>query len=477
MSRARLQGLMSCRLHAVAVAVAACMLLTVLAGCGPGRPAGRNIVVITLDTTRADHVSAYGYPPRTTPHADALAVKGMLFEQAYAPMPQTLPSHSSMFTGLMPRHHGALENHDVLPDTVQTLAEVLRERGYDTAACIAAAVLDHTTGIQQGFATFDEPHGIAKNSQHPVERRGDAVTDAALAWAQSARDRDKPFFLWAHYYDAHGPFEAPDDSVPLPIVEAQVSALAGAFTDSELDLKSIARLWCAYDNEIAYADEQVHRLLSGLAAEGLLDNTVIAIVGDHGEGLMQHGEKGHGVLIFEEALKVPFLLVAPDGELAGTRLERPVHVADLTPSLLTLAGLAPMPGPQDGEDLVTALRSGRAGSADDAAPVFSERPHYSKERLAWRNGASERFAWGLVAGVRLGKDKLIRDTDGSIALFDLVDDPHELHDLGADPASAATRERLTRALNDWLAAHPAPEPGSHAEPDDERNQALRQLGY
>jgi len=475
MISARLQGPMSAGRRTACLAWS--VLLLMLAGCGPGRPPGRSIVVITLDTTRADHVSVYGYAPLTSPHLDDLARKGIRFEQAYAPMPQTLPSHASMLTGLMPRRHGALENHYVLPEAVQTLAEVLSDRGYDTAACVAAAVLDRTTGIQQGFTFFDEPRGVAKNSKHPVERRGDAVTDEALAWALTRHDRDRPFFLWAHYYDPHGPFEAPTARVPLPAVAAQVDSLAAAFVNAGVDLATIARLWWAYDNEIAYTDEQVHRLLEGLAAQGLLDNTVIAVVGDHGEGLMQHGEKSHGVFIYEEAMKVPFVLVAPDGELAGTRLARPVSIADLTPSLLALAGLEPMPGPLDGEDLISAMRGQRAEREGAPVPVFMERPHYSKEWLAWRSGPDETLEWGIVVAVRVGDHKLIRDTDGSISLFDLSADPHELRDLAAEPSAAAVRALLTRALDDWLAANPVPEPGTNAQSSDERNEALRQLGY
>jgi arylsulfatase A-like enzyme len=457
-------------------AVGWCAALALACGCG-ARPAGRSIVVITLDTTRADHLSAWGYPARTSPAIDALAARGILCEQAFAPMPQTLPSHATMFTGLQPRSHGALENHYVLPEEVQTLAELLAGRGYDTAACIAAAVLDRSTGMAQGFLSFDEPQGVARSEQHPVERRGDAVTDAALAWALSRRDADRPFLLWAHYYDPHGPFEAPVSAVPLAPVEARVQALAPCFEDVEGGLSAVAQLWWEYDNELAYADGQVQRLLDGLAAQGLLEDTVIAVVGDHGEGLHQHGQKHHGVTLHEEVMRVPFVLVAPDGELAGTRLARPVSLADLAPSLLTLAGLAPMPGARDGEDLLAALRAGRSDDGARVQPVFSERPHYSREWLARRGTARKSYEWGIVAAVRVGDDKLIRDTDGSCRLYDLAADPHELYDLSAAPAAAGTVARLSRALDDWIAAHPAPEPGADAHSDAERDQALRQLGY
>src|SRR5262249_7216390 len=148
----------------------------------------------------------YGNPLGTTPHLDALAQQAFVFDNAYAPMPQTLPSHSTLFTGLSPRRHGAVENARTLHPDVATLAENPQARRWEPAALVGSGVVSSATGIQQGFTTFDEPHGVGRDSQHEVERPAEAVTDAALYWAGRREDEAKPFFLWAHYYDAHGPY-------------------------------------------------------------------------------------------------------------------------------------------------------------------------------------------------------------------------------------------------------------------------------
>jgi arylsulfatase A-like enzyme len=191
------------------------------AGCG-GEAPGRSVVIITLDTVRADHLGCYGYAPPTPPGVDALAQRGILFENAYAPMPQTLPSHATLFTGLSPRRHGALENAYALSGAAETLAELLSDRGYQTAAFIGARILDDTTGMEQGFDVFDQPTGVARDKQHPVERRADSVTDSALAWALTRHTNGKPYLLWAHYYDAHGPWEPAARRVTREAVREQV---------------------------------------------------------------------------------------------------------------------------------------------------------------------------------------------------------------------------------------------------------------
>ena len=162
-----------------------------LAACGGGKPGGPSVLVITLDTTRADVLSCYGFPLPTTPHLDELAQHALLFEHAVAPMPQTLPSHSTLFTGLSPRRHGAVENSCVLGGEVQTVAELLSGEGWETAAVIGALVLETGTGIEQGFATWDQPSGMKHDEMHPVERQGAAVTDSALYWAGHRQDEQR----------------------------------------------------------------------------------------------------------------------------------------------------------------------------------------------------------------------------------------------------------------------------------------------
>jgi arylsulfatase A-like enzyme len=448
-------------------------LLLALSGCG-GRPEGLNVVVITLDTTRSDHLSLYGFPAAINPTLDALAKRGIVFDRAYTPMGQTLPAHASLFTGRTPRAHGALENYQELPAHAVTLAEVLGGKGYQTAAFIGALVLDDTTGMAQGFDVYDEPRGKAKDSQHPAERRADAVTDAAIAWTLSGYDEDRPFLLWAHYYDPHGPFEAPSPSVPQAAVRRQLKAHVREF-GSEPPVSYLG-LRQTYADEIAFTDQQVGRLLDRLQAAGMLTDTVVVVVSDHGEGLMEHGEKGHGVNVFEELMQVPLIVAAPegsaDGALGGTRVEARVLIEDVMPTVLDLAGHGGLSLETDGMNLMPDLRAGREPRE---RPVFVERPHYSRKRIRWRSSKERSYDYGVMLGVIIGDEKLVREPDGSEALYDLRADPDELTDLSAERPAAVGR--LSGLLDEWIMRHPVDKIGVAPELSPERLDALKQLGY
>lgn len=428
------------------------------------------MVVITLDTTRSDHLSMYGFPGKISPTLQSLAERGIVFERAYAPMGQTLPAHASLFTGLTPREHGALENYHELSPAVDTLAELLSAQGYQTAAFIGALVLDDSTGMAQGFGVYDEPRGESADSQHPAERRADAVTDAAIAWTLTDYDDSRPFLLWAHYYDPHGPFEAPESSVPQLAVLRQLERHAREFGSKPS--QEILGLRKAYADEIAWTDAQVGRLLARLEVAGMLDDTVVVVVADHGEGLMEHGEKGHGVSVFEELMRVPLILAAPDGELAGTRVAARVVLEDVMPTVLDLAGHAKLAPLSDGLNLMPYLRANREWRE---RPVFVERPHYSRERIRWRGGKHISYEYGLMLGVIYGDEKLVREPDGSQVLYDLLADPDELTDIASDrPESVRS---LSGVLDDWIRIHPIGEIGVAPHISDERLQWLKELGY
>jgi len=440
-------------------------------GCG-GRPEGRSVVVITLDTTRPDHLSVYGYPGKISPALQALARRGIVFDEAYAPMGQTLPVHASLFTGRTPREHGALENYHELSAGADTLAELLGERGYQTAAFIGALVLDDSTGIAQGFELFDQPRGEAVDSQHPVERRADAVTDAAILWSETDYDASRPFLLWVHYYDPHGPFDAPEATVPPAAVKQQMRHHQREFGAEPSP--EVLGMRQAYADEIAWTDRQVGRLLQRLEAKGMLADAVVVAVGDHGEGLGEHGEKGHGVNVHQELMLVPLIVAAPDGELAGTRVPGRVLVEDLMPTVLDLAGHADVALELGGEglDLMPDLR---AGSALRARPVFVERPHYSRERIKWRGSKQRRYAYGVLVGVIFGDEKLVREPGGRQALYDLGADPDELVDIAAERPESV--QRLSGLLDDWIESHPVGEIGAAPAISEERLRRLKQLGY
>ncbi len=462
------------------------LLLVALAlapACGVDAPGGRNIVIITTDTTRADFLGVYGSKLGVTPRLDALAAKGVVYENAYAPMPQTLPSHSTLFTGLSPREHLALENSYQLAEGFPTLAELSSERGYATGAFIGALVLDTETGIQQGFQTFDLPRGVWNEGRegHPPQRIAEQVTAAALKWADNLQP-GHPYLLWAHYYDPHGDsskgFTPPARhraKIDMPALRAQM-AQSESLSD---DLPQGARteFWAQYAAEVRYTDEQVGLLLDGLEQRGLMKDTLVAVVGDHGEGLYEHGVKAHGVYVWESLHRIPMILVHPDGEHAGRRVSGRAALRDVAPTLKQLAmGIEFPAGAGMSVDLWSPLAGAEAQLPE--RPVFLERPHYSEDLVKRRiKGVdlTKDNAYGYLTAVLMGQHKLIRHPDGSSRLYDLSADPEELVDLAAsEPALLANMEGL---LADWMEANEVGLPGEGTELSPEREAALRALGY
>ena len=239
------------------------------ANCHAIEPAPDNIVLITLDTTRADRLPAYGFQGVSTPALDRLAAEGIVFEDAVAQVPLTLPSHASMLTGRWPARHGIRDNADTaLAPAELTLAEVLAERGVRTSAFVASVVLQAGRGLEQGFGTYvDVPKGLCGPGTQRQRRPGDAVVDDALAWIDHHAER--PFFTWVHLYDAHRPYYVPDDQT--------------------------TRSGDSYLDAIAFQDSQIARIVAALESRRLLDKTIVVVAADHGESLGDHGEDGHGI--------------------------------------------------------------------------------------------------------------------------------------------------------------------------------------
>ena len=253
-----------------------------------GSAGGFNVVIVTLDTTRADHLGCYGYEAAGTPALDAFAGMAVRFADVVSPVPLTLPSHTSMFTGLDPPNHGVWNNSEYrLDPSLTTLAEVLKKEGYQTAAFISAFVLDARYGLDQGFGRYDDMVDTQVGSAYGSlsERSADKTTDAAIRWLDN-RDSANPFFLWVHYFDAHFPYEPPPP---------YATAFSGAL----------------YDGEIAFVDVQFGRFLDRLKADPAWERTVLIVVADHGESLWEHGESAHSRLIYEATQHVPLLLAVP----------------------------------------------------------------------------------------------------------------------------------------------------------------------
>lgn len=317
------------------------------AACGEGhREPAPSVLLVTLDTTRADHLGAYGGPRGVTPRLDELAERAVVFTRAYAVAPMTLPAHASILTGRLPTRTGLRWNGDQkLAAAVPTLAERFRDGGYSTAAFVSAAVLDRAFGLDRGFSAYDaEVSGAA--SRWKAERPATETVRRALAWL-AAQPADRPVFLWVHLFEPHDPYRPPEP-------------FAGRFPKDP------------YSAEIAAADDALGPLFATARfAPG--SRAIVSVVGDHGESLGEHGEATHGILLYDSTLHVPWLLVAPG--LAARKVELATSQVDLAPTLLGLAGVAALAATTeiDGTDLTAGLRANfPGGTAARGRTLYAE---------------------------------------------------------------------------------------------------------
>ncbi|HET8646119.1 MAG TPA: sulfatase-like hydrolase/transferase, partial [Vicinamibacteria bacterium] len=396
----------------------------------------RNLLVVTIDTLRADRVGSYGYAAARTPRLDALAARGLRFERAATVTPLTLPAHSSLFTGTFPAQHGVRDNGGYyLADEHTTLAEVLRGRGYRTGGFISAFVLDSRWGIHQGFDRYFDDFDLARfgkaSSMDVIQRPGGETVDAALRWLQE--DRAQPFFLWLHLYDPHTPYTAPAD-------------WAQAFPRT---------LQGAYDAEIAFADFQLGRMLDALEGAGRLQDTVVAVLADHGEMLGEHAEQTHGFFVYDAAVRIPQVVAGPG--VPARRVEDQVRIVDVMPTALELLEVAP-PAAVQGASLMPLARGQRLGLLALSESWFP-RFHYG---------------WSELVAVQDERYKLVRAPRRE--LYDLQRDPGETRDLaGADPRRA---DALQQALEGMLArSGGARGPAAPQALDAETAERLEALGY
>jgi arylsulfatase A-like enzyme/tetratricopeptide (TPR) repeat protein len=439
-------------LAAIAVG-AAVLFLFVLR---PGKPAGPgiqgrwakvgvdkpNVIIVTMDTTRADHLACYGYPGVRTPTLDALAGRGVLFEQCAAASPLTLPSHATIMTGMYPTYHGVRINGNTAVSEAQTtLAEVFSGRGYDTGAFIAAFVLDGRWGLNQGFKHYDDSFDLKKYKQLDlggVQKPGNEILDEALTWLE--QEKDRPFFAWIHLYDPHTPYEPP---------EPFRSEYGGQG-------KGPAGL---YDGEIAFMDSQIGRLSEWLAANRLDRKTVILLIGDHGEGLGSHGEGAHGYFIYDYAVHVPFIVVTPFRDLQGVRVASQSRTADVFPTVLELAGI-PLPGKVNGHSQVPAMLGSKG---------VLQFPAYSESMAP-----NLQFGWSPLHSLRTPAFKFIDAPRPE--LYDLVADPGEGRDVQnrLPDRALAMKKELDGLMAETSAGAPIPQA---ANLDKETVERLAALGY
>jgi arylsulfatase A-like enzyme/Flp pilus assembly protein TadD len=399
-----------------------------------------NVVVITIDTLRADHLGCYGYSKIRTPAIDALAADGVRFERAYTPVPITLPAHTVIFTGTYPPLNGM---HDFsgnrLGPQPPTLASVLKERGYSTGAVVGSGVLDSRFGLNRGFDFYYdhfEFNRLEEANLDEMERAGNVVADQTLDWL--SKNYSKRFFLWMHLYDPHYPYRPPP-----PYAEQYKSH--------------------PYDGEIAFADQQVGRLLHFLKEKGLYSDAIIVLAGDHGEGLGEHGEQTHGFFIYNSTLHVPLIFHLP-GTGNGKRVASPASLADVMPTVLQLLKL-PVPQQVQGKSLMAQLLPKKESEArsDRSRPLYSET---FLPRL--------HFSWSELRGIESDKYHFIEAPQPE--LYDLRQDPAELENLySRKPAVAAElRTTLHSLVRDLTAGE---ELAQKTGLDPALMERLKSLGY
>lgn len=361
----------------------------------PAQPARPNILLVTLDTTRADVLGCYGGDPKISPNLDRIAGRSHVFEHCETSIPQTMPSHTTIFSGLHPFNHGVRKNLAIMvgPE-VPLIAEELNNLGYTTGAFVSSFVVDGRFGFRRGFDHYDAPD-IRPSIGGGMERRAGETVRVAAEWIAA---QPAPWFAWVHLFDPHAPYEPPQP-------------FAGRFTDRP------------YAAEVAYMDNEVGRLIGSLVTRGIFDPAVVIIAGDHGEALGEHGEETHGILLYEATTRVPLLIHMP-GQTEGVRHSPPVGLVDLAPTLRDLVGIDHS---SDGLSLLPALE-GRGKIVVDRILYLESLEGYL------RNG------WApLFAAVR-GPTKYILSPKPE--LYDLASDPNELRDLAPDrPATAADIHR------------------------------------
>jgi arylsulfatase A-like enzyme/Tfp pilus assembly protein PilF len=407
-----------------------------------------NIILITLDTTRADRMGFLGSERGLTPNLDALAKQSIVFTRAYAQVPLTTPSHAALLTGTYPQFSHLEDLGALLRPELPYLPDLLHHHGYHTAAFLGAYILDPAAtapGFQRGFDVYDANFHQRKPGEDrykSVERRAEDVANRALGWL--SRHQQRPFFIWLHFYDAHDPYDPPE-----PFKTHYASAL--------------------YDGEIAYTDSIVGSFVEVLGKHGLYQNSVIAIAADHGEAFGEHGEERHGMFLYDETIHVPLLLKLPAERLGGKRVEERVALAEVAPTLLEAAGVS-APGTMQAHSLfplIDAAKIDVAKSAIGGEGKGPERPVYSETNYAHRA-----FGWSELRSWRTGKYLYVQAPKQE--LYDQSSDPDTVKNLA--PAAKAVADTLESQLADFQQKTSS----VRTEPtklDPTQAEKLRALGY
>lgn len=448
------------------------LLVTALA-CRTPPP---DVVLITVDTLRADRLGCYGSQTTRTPNVDRLAAEGLVFERAFAPLPETRPSHYTIFTSLYPSDHGVLSNLWPAAEDLTTLAGLYADAGYATAGFAGCQLFDAAAGEALGFEHFDAPH--------EPQRTADGVVGAAIRWL-GERGGERPFFVWLHLFDPHMPYVPPPpwngNSDPREVADWPTFSWPRLLESArnhggDLPRRVFGRGLDLYGAEVEYTDHWLGRFFDALREAGLYDEALIVLTADHGECFENGVFFDHSQCLGEGALRVPLVLRYPE-RVAPGRTDAPVEHLDVAPTLARLSGLA-VPAAFRGRGLLERRR-------DPASDVFFQHPLYRSLDVANRQavldelrsvaGEPTRPVAGdrLPFGVRRGPWKYVRDGDEE-RLYNLAEDPAERRDLAAREPDVL--RELRHAAWEWIRNHPI-EPGDTSELDGELVERLEALGY
>ncbi len=429
------------------------LIVTVMVGCGGNEPPASqtlpevvghseahdlNVILITIDTLRSDRVSSYGSDRVDTPHVDRFAEEGVRFANAASTVPFTLPAHSSIHTGLYPTGHGVRENVGyTLDDAIPTLAEVLSDGGWSTAGFVSAFVLDRRWGIGRGFDHYFDDFdlsGVENPNLSSVQRSGDVTVAQTINWLDR-RPQDRPFFLWLHLYDPHDPYEPPEP-------------FRSMFANRP------------YDGEVAWTDSLIGDVRRALEDRDLLENSVVILTADHGEGLGDHGESSHGFFVYDTTIHVPLIVRLPSAEQGGRVVDSAVSHVDLFPTVLDAVGVA-APRAVHGESLLPLIRG---------EEVDSDRGVYSESFYPLLH-----YGWSPLRAFRTDSHKLISAPRPEV--FDVRTDGAERHDLsGAQPDVVEDLENRLALMRTEI-EDDGPNAGTASDIDPQTLAQLQALGY
>jgi choline-sulfatase len=401
-----------------------------------------SIILITVDTVRADRMGFLGSTRGLTPQLDALAHHGVVFDHSYAQAPLTPVSHATLLTGTYPRFHGVRDFGSRLPDSPPYLSAILRARGYRTGAFVSSIILDpqngFAPGFERGFDTYDAGFHRKKGGEArlgSMQRRGEETVAHALAWLQ--KNRQGPVFVWVHLWDAHDPYDPP-------------SPFKDRFPDNP------------YDACVAYVDATVGKLLAGLRNADIYDSALVAVMSDHGESLGEHGENTHGVFLYDSTIRVPLLIKFPQTKFAGRRISSRVSLVDVAPTLLD-ASQAPVPAEMQGQSLLSLI-----GSHIGSKPA-ADRPSLAESEYSHRG-----FGWSSLEALRAGNFLFVKAPQRE--LYNQVEDAAEEHNIYESNKLAAVK--LAGQLDTFLKRATANAPQtSHAPLDPQSVEKLKALGY